>query len=125
MIINSMAKNVDKLRIYIKPTCTTCKKAVKKLSEEGKNFESVNYYEQKFTKKKIREILDKIDVEPKELLRKREKTYKELELGKKDLTKQQVVNLLYDNPDLIQRPIIESGGKYYLGRPVDKLDDIV
>lgn len=78
-----MAKNVDKLRIYIKPTCTTCKKAVKKLSEGDKNFESVNYYEQRFTKKKIREILDKIDVEPKDLLRKREKTYKKLDLGKK------------------------------------------
>lgn len=120
-----MSKNVDNFKLYIKPTCTTCKKAVKKLSAEGKNFESVNYYEQKFTKKKIREILDKIDVEPGELLRKREKTYKELDLGNRDLTKKEIVDLLYDNPDLIQRPIIEIGDKAYLGRPVDKLDDII
>ena len=119
-----MTKNVDNFRMYIKPTCTTCKKAVKKLTEEGIDFESVNYYEQRFTKKKIREILDKIDVEPKELLRKREKTYKELDLGNKDLTKREIVDLLYENPDLIQRPIIEKGDKAYLGRPVEKLDNI-
>ncbi len=119
-----MSKNVDNFKLYIKPTCTTCKKAVKKLSEEGKDFQTVDYYKERFTKKKIKEILDKIDVEPKELLRKREKTYKELDLGNRGLTKKEIVDLLYENPDLIQRPIIETSDKAYLGRPVDKLDEI-
>jgi len=117
-----MPKIVDKLKIYIKPTCTTCKKALEKLTDKGQNFESVNYYEEKFTKQKIKVILDKIDVEPGEILRKMEKSYKELELGKRDLTKNELIDLLYQNPDLIQRPIIEIGDRFYLGRPVDKLD---
>lgn len=120
-----MTKNVDNFVVYIKPTCTTCKKALKKLTEKGIDHRSVNYYKDKLTKKKIGELIDKLDVEPEEIMRKRDKAYKELGLAKKQLTKSEIVDLLYDNPDLVQRPIIEKGQKAYLLRPVDKLDDIL
>ena len=120
-----MSKNVDKIKMYIKPTCTTCKKALKKLEESGNNFELVNYYKDKFTKKEIRELIDKMDVKPMDLLRKREKTYKELKLGEKQLTKNEIIDLLYENPDLIQRPIVEKGNKTYLARPAEKIDRLL
>lgn len=120
-----MAKNVDNLILYIKPTCTTCKKVLKKLSDEGVEYETIDYFENKLTKKKIRQLLDKIDVEPGELLRKRDKVYREQGLGNKDLTKKDIVDLLYENPGLIQRPIIEKGDKVFLGRPVEKVDEIL
>jgi arsenate reductase len=50
----------DKLRIYIKPTCTTCRNALKILSEKGADFEAINYYEKPFSKKGLTELINKL-----------------------------------------------------------------
>jgi len=107
----------DEVKIYIKPTCTTCRKALKILNEKGKDFEAINYYEKPFTRKKLAELIKKLNTPPKELLRKKD--------AKKDLSDSEVIDLMIKYPDLIQRPIVESSGRVLLARPAEEINKIL
>ena len=115
----------EKITIYIKPTCTTCRKALNVLKDNNQEFDSINYSEKKLTKKSLSEIIDILDVEPAEILRKKEKIYKELGLKDKKLTKKEVVDLVIKHPDLLQRPIVVRGNKAVLARPVEKIEKMI
>lgn len=115
----------DKITIYLKPTCTTCRKTLKIVREDGSEFETVNYFEQPLTKKKLTELIKKLDVPPRELLRKNEKVYKELNLSKKDLSDKEIIDLMVKHPDLIQRPIVVKGDRVILARPADEIEKLL
>jgi arsenate reductase len=70
------------------------------------------------SEKKLRELLRKMGLKPRELLRTSESVYRELELGKKDFSDDELISLMVKHPDLIQRPIVERGDRAVLGRPV-------
>ena len=112
----------DKITIYIKPTCTTVRKALKILREKSAEFDPVNYYETPFSKRKLTELIKKLGVQPRELLRKNEKIYKELGLSKKELKDSQVIDLMIKHPDLLQRPIAVKGDKVILARPAEEIE---
>ena len=85
------------------------------------DFEKVNYYIQPLTEKKLRELLKKMKLAPRQLLRTGEKVYKELGLGGRDLSDDELIALMIEHPDLIQRPIVERGDRAVLGRPVENI----
>jgi arsenate reductase len=60
-------------------------------------------------------------INPRELLRSSESIYRELELGKKNFSDDEIISLMVKHPDLMQRPIIERGGRAVLGRPVENV----
>jgi arsenate reductase len=115
----------DKVRIYIKPTCTTCRKALGILREKGSDFEAINYYEDPFSKKGLTELIKKLSITPRDLLRKNEKIYKELGLAHKYLSDSQLIDLMIQHPDLIQRPIVDAKGKVILARPAEEIKKIL
>ncbi|HEV8540436.1 MAG TPA: arsenate reductase (glutaredoxin) [Nitrospiraceae bacterium] len=108
-----------KLTIYQKPTCSTCREAVKILAKSGKDFTSVNYYEQPFTKAQLKGLLTKAGLCPAEILRTKEELYKKLKLGERSLSDDELIDLMLKHPDLIQRPIVEKGDKAMLARPAE------
>jgi arsenate reductase len=61
---------MEKITIYEKLTCTTCRKAVKLRQANGYDFDRINYYVKPFTKNKLRTLLKKMNMKPSELLRK-------------------------------------------------------
>ena len=93
----------------------------KLLRESGVDFEKVNYYLEPLDEKKLRELIKKIGSAPRELLRKSESIYRELELGKKDLSDDEIILLMVKYPDLMQRPIVERGARAVLGRPTENV----
>jgi arsenate reductase len=113
------------ITIYQKPTCTTCRQAVQLLKDSGQSFTSVNYYEQPFTKARLRELLKKAGLSPKDVLRTKEDIYKELGLAKKTLSDDQLIELMIAHPDLIQRPLVEKGGRVLLARPADTVKSLL
>ncbi|MEQ9620055.1 MAG: ArsC/Spx/MgsR family protein [Deltaproteobacteria bacterium] len=115
----------EKLKIYIKPTCTTCRKALKILREEGAEFSAVNYFEEPLTRKELTGLIEKLGVPARELLRKNEKIYKELGLSKKELSEKEIIDLLVRYPDLLQRPIVRKGGRVILARPAEKIEKLI
>ena len=114
-----------KIVIYQKPTCTTCRQVHAALKESGVDFDAVNYYVDPIPKPKLRELLRKMKMSPRELLRTKEPVYKTLRLGERDLSDDEIVELMARNPDLIQRPIVEKGARAILARPAERLKEIL
>jgi arsenate reductase len=91
------------------------------LRESGVAFEKVNYYTEPLTAKKLAELLGKMKMKPRDLLRTSEPIYRELGLGKAEFTDEQIISLMVKHPDLIQRPIVERGNRAVLGRLVENV----
>lgn len=114
-----------KITVYQKPTCTTCRQVHAALKESGVDFDAVNYYVDPIPKQKLIELLRKMKMSPRDLLRTKEPIYKTLRLGERDLSDDEIVELMVRNPDLIQRPIVEKGARAILARPADRLKEIL
>jgi arsenate reductase len=114
-----------KIVIYQKPTCTTCRQVYAALKDSGVDFSAVDYYVDPIPKEKLTELLRKMNIKPRDLLRKNEDVYKKLDLANRDLTDAQIVDLMVKHPDLIQRPIVEKGSRAILARPAERLKDIL
>ena len=97
----------------------------KLLRESGVDFEKVNYYIEPLTKKKLAELIRKMKVKPRELLRTSESIYRELGLGKDEFTDDEIISLMAKHPDLIQRPIVERGNRAVLGRPIENVKGLL
>lgn len=116
---------MPELTIYQKPTCTTCRQAVQLLKDSGKPFTTVNYYERPFTKSQLKALLKKAGLSPMDVLRTKEAVYKELGLAKKQVSDDELLDLMVKHPDLIQRPIVEKGDKAMLARPADRVKKLL
>lgn len=114
-----------KIVVYQKPTCTTCRQVHAALTESGVDFAAVDYYLDPIPKAKLRELLRKMGMRPRNLLRTKEPIYKTLKIGDGHLTDDEIVDLMVRYPDLIQRPIVEKGSRAILARPADRLKDIL
>ena len=114
-----------KITVYQKPTCTTCRQVYAALRDAGVDFDAVDYYTDPIPKTKLRELLRKMKMPAQELLRTKEEIYRTLRLGERDLTDDEIVELMVKHPDLIQRPIVEKGSRAILARPADRLKDIL
>ena len=97
----------------------------KLLRESGVPFEKVNYYVAPLSKKKLTELIRKLNMKPRELLRKGEAIYKELGLGERDLSDSELIALMVEHPDLLQRPIVERGDRAVLGRPTENVKELL
>ncbi|MBS1819316.1 MAG: arsenate reductase family protein [Acidobacteria bacterium] len=111
--------------IYQKPTCTTCRQVYKALQESGIPFEAVDYYTDPIPAAKLTELIAKMGITPRELLRTKEPAYKELELASRPLGDDELVELMATHPDLVQRPIVERGPRAILARPAERLKEIL
>jgi arsenate reductase len=115
---------MEKITVYEKPTCTTCRKVAKALLENGIDFKKVNYYIEPFSRTKLKSLLKKMKMKPSEILRKHEKIYKELKIKDKNFSEDQILDLMIKYPDLVQRPIIEKEKKAILARPTERIKEL-
>lgn len=113
------------ITIYQKPTCSTCREVYQALLASGVDVESVNYFVDPIPKERLRELLRKMGMSARALLRTREAIYKELDLASRDLSEDELVDLMVRHPELIQRPIVERGARAILARPAERLREIL
>lgn len=111
----------DNITVYEKPTCTKCREMDRFLRESNVDFSKINYYIEPLGEKKLRELIKKMDIKPRELLRTSEPIYRELGLAKKELSDNEIISLMVKHPDLMQRPIVERGDRAVLGRPTENV----
>ena len=95
------------------------------LRDAGVDFEAVDYYTDPIPKAKLKELLRKMKMSARDLLRTREDIYKKLRLGERDLSDDEIVDLMVKHPDLIERPIVEKGARAILARPAERLQEIL
>ncbi|HVG02306.1 MAG TPA: arsenate reductase (glutaredoxin), partial [Nitrospira sp.] len=109
------------ITIYQKPTCSTCRQVVRLVQESGQRFKAINYYEQPFSKSLLKAILKKASLAVRDILRTKEDLYKSLQLSNEKLSDDQLLDLMIQHPDLIQRPLVEKGGRAMLARPAETI----
>ncbi|MCP5244107.1 MAG: arsenate reductase (glutaredoxin) [Burkholderiales bacterium] len=113
----------DKITIYQKPTCSKCRGTLAILDESGQNYESVNYYETPLTVDKLRELINKLGLSARDVLRKDESAARDLDLN--TISEDALIQRMVDNPDLMQRPIVVRGDKAKICRPPENVRDLL
>jgi arsenate reductase len=113
------------LTVYLKPTCTTCRKAVAELNERGVSFTAVDLFENPPTAEELRALCEKLGVGPRDILRSKDPAYAEHDLGSGRHSDAQILELMARNPGLIQRPILVRGARAVLARPIEKMDALL
>ena len=116
---------MDKITIYQKPSCSTCKEVYQALKDAAVDLEAVDYYVTPIPKAKLRELIRKLGVTVKDIVRVKEQVYQDLRLGEKNLTDEQLLDLISIYPDLLQRPIVERGDRAILARPARKIREFL
>ena len=107
------------ITVYEKPTCTTCRKLNKLFEENGIDWKKVNYFIDQFDEKKLASLLKKTGMRPYDVLRRAEPDFKTAGINEKS-PDADVIAAMVKFPSIIQRPIVEVGGKAVLARPIEK-----
>ena len=115
----------EKIQIFHNPNCSKCRQTMELLNDKGIDTVVVEYLNSPPDSDELNEILDLLGLEPRDLMRKHEAPYKENNLDSPDLNRDQLIQAMIDNPILIERPIIINGKKATIGRPPEKVLDIL
>lgn len=115
----------ETIRVYQKPTCSKCRATLGILEECAVEFDSINYYEMPLTTDELRGLINKLGISPRDLLRKGEQLYRDLELGQREASDDELIKLMVENPDLMERPIVVRGDKAVLGRPPENVKQLL
>ncbi|MCF7966422.1 MAG: arsenate reductase (glutaredoxin) [Methylobacter tundripaludum] len=105
------------VKIYHNPRCGKSRQTLQLLKEQGIEPEVVEYLKTPPSAQELDEILQKLGMEPRELMRKKEAEYKANGLDDTSLDRQALIQGMADHPILIERPIVIAGGKAAVGRP--------
>ena len=111
--------------IYHNPKCSKSRQTLELLSAKGITPTIIEYIKKPPTVEKLKEILSQLGIAPRDLMRKKEDIYKELELGILSLSDKDLIDLMIEHPILIERPIVIANGKAVLGRPPEQVLDIL
>lgn len=102
------------------------RKALDVLRESGVDFEIVEYLKNPPTAAELNRIVKGLNKEPTDILRTKDKRFKELNLSKKERRSQdEWIDLMVQNPSIIERPIVINGNRVALGRPPESVKDIL
>ena len=110
------------IEIWHNPKCSKSRAAMELL--ENKNINVVKYLEQTPSKEQIKDVLKKLNIQAKELLRSGEDIYKELKLKEID-DEDKLIDFMVEHPILIERPIIIKGDIAVIARPIENLEELL
>ena len=113
------------LTVYEKPTCSTCRRLFELLTERGVDFERVDYHVEPLPADKIRSLLEKAGITPAEAVRTKEPIYASLALAERDVSGDELIELMSEHPELLQRPIVERGDRAVLARPPERVLELL
>jgi arsenate reductase len=113
------------MKIYHNPRCRKSRETLQLIQNAGIEPEIIEYLKETPSVDDLDAILKKLKLEPQDVMRKGEAVYKELKLKEKDLTRQQALKIMIENPKLIERPIVVKGRKAILGRPPENVNELL
>jgi arsenate reductase len=111
--------------LFHNPRCSKSRQALNLLEQEKENFEIFTYLDQKIEKDFLKEIIQKLDINPRDLLRTGESAYKENNLKDSNISDEEIINTMIKYPKLIERPIYVKGSKAIVGRPPENVLKII
>jgi len=112
------------ITIYHNPKCSKSRCGLELLEELGKEYQVVDYLKKAISKEELKNLLAKLQMSPIELVRTKENIWKEQFKGK-TLTDDEVIEAMIQYPQLIERPIVIVGDKAVIGRPTERIKEII
>ena len=112
------------MNFYHNARCTKSREALQLLKEKNINPEIIEYMKEPLTPGEVEDILDKLDIDAIDLVRKKEAIWKE-EFADKELTEDEVILAMIEYPQLMERPILVNGDKARVGRPPKDVLEII
>ena len=112
------------MKIYHNPRCRKSRQTLEIIKKNKKEFEIVEYLKDNLGISELEIIIEKLGITPVELVRKNELIWKENYKGK-NLSDKEIVQAMIENPKIMERPIVENGGKVVLGRPPENVLKII
>ena len=111
--------------IYHNPRCSKSRQTLQLLEDNKVKPVIVEYLKTPPSKSELKKILEMLNIKPRDLLRKKEAEYTAQGLDNGSLTDEQIIDTMLAHPKLIERPIVVTGDKAALGRPPEKVLDIL
>ncbi|GAB2527318.1 arsenate reductase (glutaredoxin) [Microbulbifer agarilyticus] len=111
--------------IYHNPRCSKSRQTLQLLQENNIEPEIVLYLETPPDAAALKAILGKLGIAPRDLLRKGEDAYKELNLKDTNHSDDDLIDAMVSHPKLIERPIVVKGDKAVLGRPPENVLELI
>jgi arsenate reductase (glutaredoxin) len=116
---------MDEIELWHNPRCTTSRNALSMLRERGVEPKVVEYLKTPPDAKRLEQVLKALKKSPREIMRKKEAVYAELDLDDTKKTDAQLVRAMAEHPILIERPIAIRRKRAVLGRPAEKVLEIL
>lgn len=113
------------MTLYHNPRCSKSRSALQLLEERGLNPAIVRYLETPLSAAQLQDLLAKLGIPARQLLRSGEDEYKSLGLSDPNLTDAQLIKAMAAQPKLIERPILVVGEKAVIGRPPENILEIL
>lgn len=113
----------NKTIIFHNPRCSKSRAALNYLEEQHCDIEVVDYLHG-VTEAKLTEVIQELGIKPEELIRKNEAIFKE-KYANKNFSDAEWIKIMVENPILIERPIVIQDGKAVIGRPTQRVIDLV
>ncbi len=114
----------ESITAYIHKGCKTCKRATDYMDAQGIEFESVELFDANPTAEELRSLLRRLSLTARQLLRPRDRMYRELGLKNREIPDKELIQLMAENPGLIKRPILVHGDRAVLGIQPERVHEI-
>lgn len=115
---------MSKLKIYHNPRCSKSRETLQLINNAQADVEIIDYQKKSISKKELEDVLMKLNMTPEQIVRKGEELYKSNYKDKK-FNKEEWIQILIENPILIERPIVIKGNKAVLGRPPENVLELL
>lgn len=112
------------ITIYHNPRCQKSRLGIKALEESGQAFTIVKYLETPLTVEQLKTIVQQLGLSPLELVRTQEAIWKSNFKGKV-LSDEEIIQAMITHPKLMERPIVVNGDKAVIGRPTERILDLL
>lgn len=112
------------MKIYHNPRCTKSRQTLQLIKDAGKDVEIIEYLNNPVSFEELKAIIEMLGIKPEQLLRKNETVYKERFKGK-SYSDDQWIEIMIENPKLMERPIVVEGKKAIIGRPPENVKQLL
>lgn len=111
------------MKIYHNPRCSKSRETLHILQDNNQDIEVVEYLKTPPTRDELKMLLQKLNMKAEEIVRKSELVYKE-KFKNSNFTEEEWIQIMMENPKLIERPIVVKGNKAVLGRPPENVKEL-
>ncbi len=113
------------IKIYHNTRCSKSRQTLQLLNDNNVEAEIIEYLKTPPSREELEAILKMLALQPRDLMRKKEKEYKEAGLDNPELSHAALIQGMLDHPKLIERPIVIKDGKAIIGRPPELVLELI